>query len=487
MVKTFKQYTKIIFLTLNDTYQTDYFGKWSEKANEIIKNETDESSIFIKVLAGDFLFPNKYSSIFYGHDMILATNSSQFHFIGIGNHEFDYGTNILTELASMSNTPFLCSNLNFDLLSQYNLKDNYCFFHNNIKIGAVSYILQETSEMSPGAKDLKFKDLKYLFETQKKFLLSLDLKILIVHDVIQNIIDYFEMNPSDKNLVDVIITGHQHIIYIGYIHRGSYKIPIIQMGEDALGLGYIELFYDNYKNIIINSLADVKIIPPNTQETTEINLLTQWVQKISSPYFQMDVGVVINYPLYGLTSTIRNQESNLGDLVADAFLQTGIESPITSFKENIFAICNSGNIRNNAILPIGFQINGEYIYTILPFNDSIVAVEIIGRSNVNTLINNLAINSLNKIGSGGWLQISKNLLFNYKTNTFELLGGTKGKTDKFYLIVNNYLAQGGDGYNELIKFNKLLIDIPIQTSLINYIEFIGGNISYTNEYTRIIL
>lgn len=30
---------KIKFLTLNDTYETKYYGRWAFKANEIIQNE----------------------------------------------------------------------------------------------------------------------------------------------------------------------------------------------------------------------------------------------------------------------------------------------------------------------------------------------------------------------------------------------------------------------------------------------------------------
>lgn len=99
----------------------------------------------------------------------------------------------------------------------------------------------------------------------------------------------------------------------------------------------------------------------------------------------------------------------------------------------------------------------------------------------------MALTSFSKIGSGGWLQISNNLLFNYKTNIFELIDGTQGQTDKFYLIIPDFLANGGDGYTELTKFNTLLIDVPFQNSLINYINYLGGNISYSNIYNRIIL
>ncbi len=478
---------KIKFLTLNDTYQTNYFGRWAQKADEIIQNETDPKTIFVKVFGGDYLFPSKYSLILDGHDMVLAGNASKFDVMGIGNHEFDDGQATLSELALMTDTPLICSNLSLDVLSNLNMKVNTSFVKNGIKFGAVGYLIQETPQLSVGARDLKFENIDYVFDTQKDFLLSSDIKILVFHDDVEKIIAYLDLNPERKKLVDVIVTGHQHVVFTAYVDRGDYKIPIVQMGQDAFGLGYVELEYNVCFNRLTNSFVEVQVIPPTYPETPEIDLLTKWVDEVSAPFFKQTIGVVKDYPLDGLRATVRNQEANLGDLVVDAFLFTGNNTPLDCPRENIFAITNSGGIRNNSVLPIDFQITGETVYTILPFQNDLVALEIIGRTNVNNLINYLATTSFSKKGSGGWLQISKNLVFNYQTNTYELVGGTQGETDKFYLIVYDFLSIGGDGYTELQKLRKLEIDFPSQNSLIEYILSLGGTVSYTNVYTRIIL
>lgn len=478
---------KIKILTLNDTYQTNYYGRWAQKVDEIIQNEIEESTIFIKVFGGDFLFPSKYSSILQGHDMILASNASSFDAIGIGNHEFDGGQPVLRELAQMSNTPLLCSNLQPEVVEQLNMKNNISFIKNNVKFGVVAFLTQDTPQLTTGAKGLVFENLDYVFNTQKDFLLSCNIRILAFHDDIEKIISYLDTHPENKKLVDAIVCGNQHIVYTGYIQREDYKIPVVEMGQDAFGVGYIELDYNKCFNCLTNSSVDVIIIPPTYPETPEIQILTKWVEETAAPYFTKTIGVVKDYPLDGLRSTVRNQEANMGDLVTDAYLFTGtsiIEAP----NGNIFAITNSGSIRNNSVLPIDFNVNGETIYTILPFANNIVALEIIGRTAVNSLINYLATTSFSRIGSGGWLQISKNLVFNYQTGTYELTGGTQSETDKFYLMLTDFTANGGDGYTELIKYKRLAIDLPTQLSLTNYIEKpLAGIISYTNVYTRIIL
>lgn len=478
---------KIKILTLNDTYQTNYYGRWAQKAEEIIQNEPESDTIFVKIFGGDFLFPSKYSLVLQGHDMILASNASGFDAVGIGNHEFDGGKLVLAELSVMSNVPLLCSNLQPEILKQLNMVNNISFIKNNIKFGVVGFLIQETPQLSTGARDLTFENIDYVFETQKNFLLSSDVKILIFHDNIQKIIDYLEFNPEKKKLVDAIVTGHQHIVYTGYIDREGYRIPIVQMGQDAFGLGYIEIEYNRFFKCLTNSFVEVQIIPPTSPETQEIQVLTNWVIDVTAPFFKDTIGIVKDFPLDGLRQTVRNKEANMGDLLTDAYLFTGT-SRLEAISGNVFAITNSGSIRNNSIYPIDFEITGEVVYEIIPFPNNVVALEIIGRSNANALINYLATTSISKIGSGGWLQISNNLFFDYKNNNFELIGGSMSETDKFYLMCTDFTADGGDGYTELIKFKRLSIDLPTQLSLFEYVEKqLRGIISYSNIPTRIIL
>ena len=52
------------------------------------------------------IFPNKYSSILNGYEMVLSINVVNFDVIGVGNHEFDNGKDSLNTLAQT-----LCSSL----------------------------------------------------------------------------------------------------------------------------------------------------------------------------------------------------------------------------------------------------------------------------------------------------------------------------------------------------------------------------------------
>ncbi len=82
-------------LEINDTYQANYFGRWGQKALDIINSNTTPDTTFVKIFAGDYLFTNKYSSIMEGHEMVLSSNACDIDVGSLGNHEFDNGTDTL--------------------------------------------------------------------------------------------------------------------------------------------------------------------------------------------------------------------------------------------------------------------------------------------------------------------------------------------------------------------------------------------------------
>ena len=475
-------------LELNDTYQSNYFGMWGQKALEIINSNTTPDTTFVKILAGDYLFTSKFSSIMYGHEMLLASNACKFDVGSLGNHEFDYGTKTLSELALMSSFPLVCSNMSSQQASDLNLVNTYSFVKNGIKFGVIGYLSQTSPLLSEGAKNITFYDIDYMFTKYKAFLQEHEVRILLFHENISMIVDYLNSNPTKKLLVDAIGCGHEHIIYKNYVSRGLYNIPIVEMGSDAAGLGYIDLSFNTVTRKCVSSDVQVITIDPTIKNLPQIDGLNTWVNSICNPVFQETIGTVKNFDLNGLRTQVRNFESNLGNLMADAYLYTGtVTTPLNALQGNVFSFLNGGGIRNNSILSIGTVFNTGTIYSVTPFNNLLVAIELTGRTSVNNFLKYIAGVSLSKRNAGGWAQISSNLIFNYITNSYSLQSGTMSETDKFYCITYDFLANGNDGYSDLVKYTNLNMGYPIQTSAITYIKTLGGNISISNDYKRIII
>jgi 2',3'-cyclic-nucleotide 2'-phosphodiesterase (5'-nucleotidase family) len=336
-----------------------------------------------------------------------------------------------------------------------------------------------------------------MFINNKEFLSENDLNILLFHGDLDEITSYFsdDNNNEYKLLIDAIVLGHEHNNYIGYIQRvGKPSIPYAEVALDStgnFGLGIIDLKYNNTKRKL--ELATVNSTY-GKEESSELTNLSKIVTNIVTPFFKETIGVVQDYALDGTKSVIRNNESNMGDFVVDSFLDVAKKRLLVNKipQENIFGIVNSGAIRNDSIIPVGYNFTTETVYTVLPFVNEIVFLKITGKQNLLSLIDYLGNTSFTKKNSGGWLQITKNLKFDYINKKFELLDYNTS-IEEYYLVLNDFLAEGNDGYSELknnvnYSSDKLSSDIPSQNALIEYVKkTLNGIISISNIYNRIIV
>ena len=247
----------------------------------------------------------------------------------------------------------------------------------------------------------------------------------------------------------------------------------------------------NRTNFLITKIKkifnDKKLNFPEINITMSKKYLNKYFKKRPDINYNLVIGNIINYDLNGIRTIVRSNETNLGNLVSDSILYAGLITFVDIPKENMFALVNGGSIRNNTILYKNTDLKVSDIYTIIPFAEIYQGVEIIGRSAVNNLLNYIGSRSLSLRGTGAWLQISKNMEFNYKTKKYILKGGSENETDKFYCILTSYLANGGDGYTEFPKYKIIDTKIKSQQNLINYIKSIGGSVSYSDTISRLII
>ena len=65
----------------------------------------------ILALAGDFLSPSVASSVFKGEQMVAALNAAGLDFATLGNHEFDFGSDVLLQRMAESKFQWVVSNV----------------------------------------------------------------------------------------------------------------------------------------------------------------------------------------------------------------------------------------------------------------------------------------------------------------------------------------------------------------------------------------
>ncbi len=110
-------------------------------------------------------------------------------------------------------------------------------------------------------------------------------------------------------------------------------------------------------------------------------------------------------PLDGLPETIRSEETNLGNLVADAVLFEGLRShEAAGAPAPTIALHNGGNIRNGTLIPVG-EMTDALIAAILMFDNDIVIVEGVRAQDLHDLLE-VAVADLPKDFNGSFAHMA---------------------------------------------------------------------------------
>ena len=103
----------VTFLQINDVYSTlpiDGLGGLARVAT--LKQPLGRAGRMpFVVLAGDFLSPSVASSVFKGEQMVAALNAAGLDLATLGNHEFDFGDDVLLQRMREANWQWVISNV----------------------------------------------------------------------------------------------------------------------------------------------------------------------------------------------------------------------------------------------------------------------------------------------------------------------------------------------------------------------------------------
>lgn len=166
-------------------------------------------------------------------------------------------------------------------------------------------------------------------------------------------------------------------------------------------------------------------------------------------------------PLY-----LKKPESSLGNFLADIVQEA---SQINSGKQkNLFSVLNYGGIRVNEI-PEG-EIKIRAIYELLPFENTVVIMEM-NQKELQQFLDHIS-------KRGPW-PISKEI--SYKINSIdssamEILINNKpiNATDKYYVAMPDYIANGGDDCAFLKEHPRESTDLLLRDAVITYIRNLNG-------------
>ncbi|KAL8688923.1 MAG: hypothetical protein Q9224_004766 [Gallowayella concinna] len=356
----------------NDVYHIGDSSLIARFANFVNKarssKNSDRETYRFTVFSGDVFSPSTESSILQGEHMVPVLNQLGIDVACYGNHDFDFGEARLHELSKRTNFPWVLSNV------RRHAPQNVEVVHESLPAGAQEYIIRDVA----GYKI----DILSPVDVSKRLAKTLrvdykcDNVIAITHMRLIEDLGVANATTDSDYRVDMLLGGHDHEVLTRSVGDTDANPEVIQQDKknsDVVtdGRQWTDITQDPAYHSIPESCSMMDTLSSIHRRIT---------QTVQHPLFHSSV------PLDGRSTIIRSQETNLGNLIADA---------VRAFYDSDIALVNSGGIRCDRIIKA--TANGENsaltvkdMIDILPFTNPFVVKRLSGTQILHALANSLS-------------------------------------------------------------------------------------------------
>ena len=423
-----------------------------------------------------------------GEDMATVMNAVGFDAMTVGNHEFDFGLDQLRRLSKQINFPIITSNV----------------YVNGVRLFQPSTIVDKT----PGVDGdevvvIGVTTPETATKTHPRNIVGVTFKDPITE--VKAVIDQVESNAraEGKDYKTYIVLAHLGIDTTTPVEwRGSTLAEALSNYAPLKGKRVLVLdghshtlhtatygdnvtynqtgsYLNNVGRVVYNSdrvLSHGVITHDEAKKNYQVNpTVKAMLDDIQAKYKAESSKVVIensSVKLSGDRMDVRVRETNLGNVVADALLDYGQSG--FSHKSNL-AVTNGGGLRET--IAKDKPVTKGDIIAVLPFGNSVAQIQVTGQNIYDMFVKSLGSilqvdesgkNVLDENGqpllepSGGFLQVAGARVY-YDTTlpaekrilSIDILDPETGvykplnTTETYYLVTNDFLAAGGDGFTML--------------------------------------
>lgn len=401
-------------------------GGASYLAGLIEELRVEKSSLLLS--AGDMIQGHIWANLFEGESVIELMNAIKFDAMVVGNHEFDFGVEVLRRRVSEAQFPVLGANVEgTDFLKPYVIKEI-----GGVRVAIIG-VVTESTPVSTHPKNVK--GLRFLSpeDTVKKYMSELKDRAEVF--IVLSHLGFHRDRLLAENVkgIHIIIGGHSHT-KVDKPHVVNQTI-ITQAWEHGKAIGVLDIEVKNRK--IVKHEGRLIIVEPNhSKEHKQVREIVEKYNRRISSILDEKIGHA-EEDLDG--ENVRRAETNLGNLIADIIRETASAD---------LAIINGGGIRRG--IKRG-DIKVKDVYTVLPFNNYIIALRLKGYEIKEALEHGV---SAQEEGGGRFPQVS-GVRFTYDpkakvgSRVKEVyIGDSPIELEREYTVaINDFLAAGGDGYS----------------------------------------
>ena len=328
------------------------------------------------VCVGDFLQGNTTGAISKGQYIVDIMRYMDYHAITLGNHEFDYGVPRMVQLLEQVDAPVVCANLYEAGEPQPMFAPYVIHQYGDKKVAFVGACTPETMIL----EGYSFYDTNgiLLYDLKQKTFYQLiqqavddarkagaDYVVLISHvgETTQSMGFNSHLLVNHTRGIDVVLDGHSHNIFENAkaTNLDGQEITVTQTGTQFANVGKLVITPEGR---FITQLMKGKDIPyENEKVTATTDSIRQMVKAVTSKVVaKSDYTLVVSDE--NDQWIVRAEETNAGDLVADAYRY--------AMKADI-GFENGGGIRND--IEAGDITYGDII-GMLPYDNTLRRISV---------------------------------------------------------------------------------------------------------------
>jgi 5'-nucleotidase len=459
----------------------------------------------------------------------IAMDAVGYDAIAIGNHEFDFGPDVLADFINGFVSEVLFLSANMDISLEANLVLTGRIAKSTVvevgdeQVGIIGATTPNLPFISSPRDVVVDADVVGAIQAEVDAMEALGINKIILISHLQSIGEDLELIPQlsgvditvagggDELLAnpeDLLLPGDEDDVFGRYpmeaIDADGNSVPVVTTSGDYRYVGRLVVKFDGDGNVVVVDRARSGPVRVSGVGRDAVDPDTQIEATVTAPLEAAVAALEANIigasevALDGIRGNVRTVETNEGNLIADA-LRWQAEQLAVSFGVPVpeIALQNGGGIRNNNIIPAG-DISELDTFNMVPFSNFVTVIPNIPPEQFKEILEN-AVSRVESV-SGRFAQIS-GFSFTYDASgTPQELDGdgnvvTPGtrvqevELDDSTVIVSggavvggapavtiatiDFLARGGDQYPYRgAAFTS--VGVTYQQALRNYIQDVAG-------------
>ena len=376
---------------------------------------------FILLSGGDNWTGPAISSWFKGESMVDVMNAMGYDASAVGNHEFDFGLDVLQERATQANFPYLAANLvrksDGTIPEDLGVKSYTILTKDGIKIGIVGLANIGTPKVTNPAHVGSFQFEPYV-NTLQKIIPQVrehgaDV-ILVTSHLCNEEVRAVAQNTQDLGIA-LIGGGHCH----QRLSEKSGDTILLASGSYLQAYGWATLAIDKKTKQIVKSDYGVEDNKGGQADEEVASLVKKWQKRTDE---------ALSEPIGYLSKTIPRRSKIMQTLTTETWLW--------GYPNADVALTNLGGMRDD--FPAG-ELTMSNIISVMPFDNVLIDVKLTG-SQLEEIIDEqggrVAIGGMHRKGLGWALNRT---------------GQPLEQNATYHVLVNDFMYAGGDDYDLLAQ------------------------------------